>query len=290
MRIVYSPGIWIEDARIKNGRVDTLSHAQAQKFQGVARDSLDAIKKTPTGAQMFQEMDESNHHVSIYRVWTKDEGNYKGGGNAGDSMVVPLVKKMDDGRLQLAHLLDRASRQFLNRDAIARLLNIPVHDFKAMEAGTKAIDANTDARLRSYLYDFLKPGPGTDCHIGFNHVRLSISEEHKRHLPASEYYKNRPVPVALAHELVHAWRVMVGRKLYSRGWEEEAMTVGLPPFSNMKYTENRFRVEFGGLAIRPEYQYLEFATGIVDARQAGIDSDKNWQGKASALVASNDFD
>ena len=43
MRIVYSAGIWIEDARIKDGRVDTLSQAQAQSFQNVARASLDTI-------------------------------------------------------------------------------------------------------------------------------------------------------------------------------------------------------------------------------------------------------
>jgi len=96
--------------------------------------------------------------------------------------------------------------------------------------------------------------------------------------------------VALGHELIHAWRVLAGRVLYRYGWEEEAMTVGLPPYSNMKYTENRLRIEFGGLAIRPEYQYKQFATGIIDPKQAGIDSDKKWQGSASALAASNDFD
>lgn len=290
MTIVYSPGIWIEGARMKNGRASNLSQAAAQRFEHTARKSLDAIRGTTVGAQMFQEMDRSNHVVSIYRVWAMDEGNYQGGGDPGGrEMVVPLDKKMGDGRLQLAHVLDKSSKLFLNRDAVARLLNISALDFKAMEAGTKPIDANTDARFRSYLYDFLTPGPGSDCHVGFNHKKLTYSEDHKRHLPASEYYKNRPLPVALAHELVHAWRVMVGRVLYRYGWEEEAMTVGLPPYSNMKYTENRFRVEFdsSGLAIRPEYQHLEFATGIINPTQAGIDpQSKAWQGSSSALAPS----
>jgi len=289
MRVVYSAGIWIEDSRIKDGRVSALPQASAREFQEITRKSLDAIRATPVGAQMLNEIDRSNHRVSIYRVWSKNDGNYQGGGDpGGDEMVVPLDRKMADGRLQLAHVLDTSSQRFLKRDAVARLLNVDVRDLAAMEAGTRAIDANTDARLRAYLYDFMTPGVGADCHVGFNHKRLSISEEHKRHLPASEYFKNRPVPVALAHELVHAWRVVVGRVLYRYGWEEEAMTVGLPPYSTMKYTENRFRVEFGGLAIRPDYEYREFTTGIIDAKQAGIDPvTKAWQGQPGSLAASN---
>lgn len=43
------------------------------------------------------------------------------------------------------------------------------------------------------------------------------------------------------HELVHAWRIMMGTRIVDTGWEEEAMTMGLQPFENEKFTENKYR-------------------------------------------------
>jgi hypothetical protein len=304
MTVWYSKGVGIEGSKRDGGKISALKAAKSDEFVETTRKTLDAIKATAMGQAMLDEIDNSGHTVKIYRSWDADEGNSQGG-STNDEMVVPLKKRMSDLRLNLAHVLDRACKdmsdrsavakffgvgkaapRFLNRDAIAKLLNISSINFKLMETGVKSIDKDTDARLRAYLYDFLTPGPGCDCYVIFNHRKLNLSPGHKQHLPASQNWQNRPLPVPLAHELVHAWRAVSGRVLYDYGWEEEAMTVGLPPFSNMRFTENRFRIEFDntGLAIRPDYQYIAFATGIIDPGQTGISADKKkWQGNKSAL-------
>lgn len=51
--------------------------------------------------------------------------------------------------------------------------------------------------------------------------------------------------VMLGHELIHAWRMMTGRRIVARGWEEEMMTVGLGPAASLPFTENKLRLEAG---------------------------------------------
>lgn len=308
MTIWYSAGICIKAFKIKSGAGPTaLLPDKAAEFEATTRKSLDAIRSTPMGSQMLVDIGASGHVVTIYRAWDIQTGNYQGGEDTIASMVVPFDTQHDDGRLELSVVLDRACQdmsgrsklkkmlgigkakpRFLNRDALGRLVNLSPRDLQAMESGRKAIDSTVEARLRALLYDFLTPGPGSNCHVCFNHERLNLSQDHELHLPSYKNWKNRPVPVALAHELIHAWRVVVGRVLYRYGWEEEAMTVGLPPFSSMKYTENRFRIEFDntGLAIRPDYQHRQAAENFIDSHQAAIDpTTRAWQGKASALEA-----
>ena len=64
------------------------------------------------------------------------------------------------------------------------------------------------------------------------------------------------------------------------------MTVGLPPFSGMMFTENRLRVNWAGLAIRPDYQNLKTNTDLVGGlAKRGVDAKQAWQGNQAALVA-----
>lgn len=307
MAIFYSAGIRIEDKRMSGFHCADLHADEAREFQDAVRLSLDAVRGTPMGAQMMAEIDRSGHQVSIFRTWKPTAGSLVRPSYFADAAVVPLVEKAHDGRRELAHVLDAACQdlsdrsvlarffgigkprpRYLNRDAIARLVNVSTIELKAMELGLRSIDTGTEVRLRAHLYDFLTPGPGCNAEMELNHTLMNTSEEHKRHLPASEYYRNRPLPVVLAHELVHAWRLMTGRVIFPYGWEEEAMTVGLPPFSTMKFTENRFRIEFdnSGLALRPEYQLLKPVSNLVEAKQLGIDpTTRVWQGNPAAVAA-----
>jgi hypothetical protein len=218
-------------------------------------------------------------------------------------MVLPFDKKLPDGTTVLTQVLDQASQdlsgrsrfqkffnlgkpkpRFLKRDAIARLVGITPSDLESMEKGKKPITPLVDARLRSYLYHFLVPGDGCSCYVNFNHRRDNLSPEHKQYLPMSHTWAHRPPAIALGHELIHAWRVMSGMVLFVYGWEEEAMTVGLPPFSFMEFTENKLRIEYGGLAIRPDYQRIGMRTGLTDGQKLGLDpTDNSWQGNQNAL-------
>jgi hypothetical protein len=276
---------------------------KAKDFVDSTKTWLDAIKSTKTGGQLLEAIKASGHKVKIYRTKGLDDGNYQGGGDDALAMVVPFGKVHDDGTTELHRVLERACEdlsgrtkvqkffgigrakpRYMDRDAVARLAGISSSDLKAAEAGKKALPKKADERLKVHLYDFLTPGGGDDCYVVFNHKKTNLNPAHQRFLPESHDWKNRPPGIALAHELIHAWRVVVGRVLFAYGWEEEAMTVGLPPFSSMPFTENRVRIDWGNLSVRPDYAYIGFQSDLMKGTQnLGIDGEKKWQGKKSAL-------
>ncbi len=306
MSVYYSKCIRIRDKRIGNS-VETLPKAKADSFIAATTEALDALRKTKTGNALIEAIDATGHRVDIYRGWDKDTGNSQGGDSAtsGVDMFVDLNTKYKTGGTELKVVLERACMdlskrsslkkffgigkampRFLGMDGVAKLVGVGTKDLEAMASGKTVIPPHVDAKLRVYLYDFLTPGTGESCHVTFNHKRDNLSPAHKRYLPSSHIWANRPPAIGLGHELVHAWRVASGRVLFKYGWEEEAMTVGLPPFGNMPFSENRIRVEWGGLAIRPDYQNIKMKTGVVDPKQAGLDPSNNaWQGNQKALHA-----
>lgn len=303
MSLQYNSGILIKGARRKDNNILALSPAKATEFVNATRDWLDSLKKTSVGAALLSAIDGSGHQVEIYRTWDAGGGNYQGGDDPDLAMVEPFETRYTDGTTELQDVLDRASQdtsgrskiqkffgigkakpKFLKRDAIARLVGVTPADLALMEKGKKPIPPVVDARLKSYLYHFLTPGDGCPCHVVFNHMRDNLSPEHKRWLPMSHNWQHRPPGIALGHELIHAWRVVTGMVLFHYGWEEEAMTVGLPPYSFMDFTENHLRVQFGGLAIRPDYQNLMPKTPLTDGMKLGVDrTNMSWQGSQSSL-------
>lgn len=311
MTELYSKCIRIMDKRRKGVNIDTLVGDKADEFIQTTRDALDALKNIKTGKALIEAIDACGHQVDIYRAWDPDTGNSQGGDHAqsGVSMFVELGTQHKDGGNELHTVLERACKdmsqrsslkkffgigkpmpRFTSREGVARLIGIGVKDLQAMEAGKSTIPEQVDAKLRVYLYDFLTPGKGEPCHVIFNHKRDNLSPEHKRYLPSTHIWQNRPPAIGLGHELVHAWRVVAGKVLFKYGWEEEAMTVGLPPFTNMPYSENRMRVEWGGLAVRPDYQNIKMKTGVVDPKQAGLEEGNlAWKGKQGALHANQDL-
>jgi hypothetical protein len=67
----------------------------------------------------------------------------------------------------------------------------------------------------------------------------------------SEPWHKRPDEVGLAHELIHALHDVEGWLGWTRQLEEE-WTVGIGRHSNLPYTENRIRAQYG-LPLRPRY-------------------------------------
>lgn len=301
MALQYSEGIVITDQRRSGNNMEAIAGVKGQEFINSTKDCLDELKRLATGARLLSEIDASGHVVKIYRTWEITGGNSQGG-STNDEMVKALGTKYTDGTTELQDVLNAATEdlsgrskvkkffgigkpkpKFIKREAIARLVGVTDSDLVKMSKGKKEIPPTVDARLRSYLYDFLTPGKGCDCYVLFNHVRDNLSPEHKQYLPMSHLWQHRPPGIALGHELIHAWRSMTGMVLFEYGWEEEAMTVGLPPFGFMQLTENRLRIESGGLAVRADYQNLMPKTPLTAGMKLGVDGDMAWQGKQGAL-------
>src|SRR5262249_11047147 len=106
-----------------------------------------------------------------------------------------------------------------------------------------------------HLMNELTPGPGTSAIVVWDPAVTDVSGavDPSKRAP----WMTRPAWIALAHELIHAWRLVTGRCVFApmiRGedYYEEAMTGGLPPYDGCKFTENRFR-QAKGLPLRAFY-------------------------------------
>jgi hypothetical protein len=128
-------------------------------------------------------------------------------------------------------------RSKMNRDIIARLCGMKREDLDAIELGRRPMLPEQYHRFAMVLYDHLDPGDGSV-------VGLRIDPE--------QTTDAAPDHIILGHELIHVWRMAKGMRVFEGGWEEEAMTTGLPPFICMKFTENKLRAEHG-LALRTSY-------------------------------------
>jgi hypothetical protein len=149
----------------------------------------------------------------------------------------------------LTTVLDRAEANGMKRKKVAALLDLSVEQLKQVEGSLRRVTPSQYYLLLMHLYDWIPPGPG--CNTT---VRLDATQS-PSHVDKSVYkkdYAKSPLHLILGHELIHAWRMMTGRRFYQGGYEEEQMTVGLPPFHKLSFTENRLRAEFK-YAIAPVY-------------------------------------
>lgn len=141
---------------------------------------------------------------------------------------------------------------------LPRRLGISANDFDDMVHGMKYMPDSVYYPLCFLLYDYMLPGTGTDAQIRvmtaqtFEHDFKSDVKSEKTITRSKDSTAQRLDAAVLAHELVHAWRMMAGRRVVAGGWEEEAMTSGIGPFLNWRMTENSFRNDLG-LKKRKEY-------------------------------------
>jgi hypothetical protein len=132
------------------------------------------------------------------------------------------------------HTLEAAKA---NRDVAAVVMGLTRADLDEVENGRMALPPEAYHRFAMFYYDFLDAGEGCDVGLRFD---------------PDQPGPNDPEVICLGHELVHAWRMVTGMRIFEGGWEEENMTAGLPPFVNLKYTENKLRIEHG-FALRTSY-------------------------------------
>jgi hypothetical protein len=108
------------------------------------------------------------------------------------------------------------------------------------------------------LYDYALSGGGTNAQIRIMN-QMTFDHDFKNDVAAEKKFGRSTAETALrldavilGHELIHAWRMMAGRRIVAGGWEEEAMTSGIGPFSSWKLTENVLRGDLG-LSTRKSY-------------------------------------
>ncbi|GAB5536323.1 MAG: hypothetical protein Rubg2KO_25720 [Rubricoccaceae bacterium] len=169
-----------------------------------------------------------------------------------------LASTMQRGRLDRAALAHRLTRQMLYTWAGGRTPS----PFMQRGPGQKASDkigewlAGTSRPtndemdvLMLVLEPYLKSGPGVGTRINYD--------------PAKEITQGqrRPPQVALFHELIHAYYNAGGNQL---GREDSAaegnggrlfelMAVGLPPFDDRQFSENKLREAWPGCSLRGSY-------------------------------------
>lgn len=145
---------------------------------------------------------------------------------------------------------------------VARICAIPKSDVLAYAAGTKKMDDNTYYKLASVLYQYTTPGRGVHATVRLEPVKQLYDEntpEGRRRYNPKKNVNDVPIHLVLGHELIHAWRMMEGKRIVAEGYLEEAMTVGLHPFDKLAHTENKLRFEMG-YPPRAFYSHNSFAS------------------------------
>jgi hypothetical protein len=175
------------------------------------------------------------------------------------------------------------------KDKIQRALDyakMTVDDLRKVLNCQRQLSDNEYYILAWNLYDYLTPGPGCNTQI-----RVMLPQEFRKDFKGDRKDVKRKfgqsgkekwakmAAVVIGHEFVHAWRMMIGKRLVDDGYEEEIMTAGVGPFINFPMTENCLRRELG-VKLRESYQ-----PGQVSSSFAAQVRDEMFGGHASTAKA-----
>ncbi len=156
-----------------------------------------------------------------------------------------------DAAPELLRILMRAKRKYPKPGAfLSQIVGKTQPELMDMVSGKTAMDSDTYFKICLHFYEFLSPGVGVNTQI-----RMEWKEEFQgsdgKYNPKKDH-NDVPGFLVLGHELIHAWRMMLGKRIVDGGWEEEAMTTGVGAFAGWPMTENALRSELG-LPARPYY-------------------------------------
>lgn len=157
---------------------------------------------------------------------------------------------------ELGRVLRRAGSAYrYPLQTLSNLTRIPMDRLAAMASGAQKCTQDDYMRIAVAFYEFLSPGPGCDTQVRLTDEVVIHSDEdlRKKDKVKLKFYQNEfkvdgravRADIMIGHEFIHAWRMMVGRRVVSSGFEEEMMTVGLGPCADWPFTENRLRLEAG---------------------------------------------
>ena len=205
----------------------------------------DRICRKAIGKRLFRQLDEA---ATTCTVEFQDDEALAGDGGAKAAAWDMYLKRHGRRNVPLKRAIERSGMSF---DVICTKINMKwLREIKLTPDGVrqyvdgKPIPSEELWRLIWLLRPYIEPGNGAEATIK---IARSIGEEaglsgvrrHWRSLWGSLKFEEGHVVVF--HELIHALRLMQGRRVVDRGWEEEAMTIGLPPFQKEEITENKCR-------------------------------------------------
>ncbi|WP_353558448.1 M91 family zinc metallopeptidase [Paraburkholderia terrae] len=255
------------------GTVRRPSNEEQVNFQRNVDESLAQIRSTEIGSSLLDDIARAGHELVILRV-TPSVGNkcrqtelsVSAGAAACYKELLsvqslwdkiqeltstgriteqnPAVKKFMKFYFPLARGGNKEAYQCNVRQRVVPLAHKKgeQRQLEAEVGGTK-VSSLQRGLIAYHIMDHLTPGPGTGAQVLWNPSSDRICGD----LPAERRaaWMDRPPWVALAHEMIHGWRLVTGRCVFQPGgiedYWEEAMTVGLPPYDRCRFTENRFR-------------------------------------------------
>jgi hypothetical protein len=169
------------------------------------------------------------------------------------------------------------------KEQLPKRLNITAAAFRDMYEGRAYIPDDVYYPLCFLLYDYVIPGAGTNAQVRLMNA-MTFAFDFKNDVDAMKTKKftrdeNALIleAVVFAHELIHAWRMMAGRRVVTSGWEEEAMTTGIGPFSGWRMTENAFRAELG-LKARTSYANPTHSSNLAQTWSTATTSTTGYRG------------
>jgi hypothetical protein len=160
---------------------------------------------------------------------------------------VPLAHKKTGDRV---HLYD-----YNLKNKIEELYLTTDEQKQAVTPAITLVNYHQNGLVAYHIMGYLTPGSGTGAWVVWDPLLKNVGTDLSPQKQAD--WMVRPPWIGLAHELIHGWRLATGRCVFRPGewteeYYEEAMTVGLPPYDQCRFTENRFR-QLKGLALRTFY-------------------------------------
>lgn len=298
---IYNPAVSIlgvQGAQISSAA--DMPVAEAKRFIATVKDALKRLEKLKTGRKMMADVADSGHRCRIFCAQPYNEGaamadppdlqnnarrmvksfrpqylnmlphSKKFGLADGGKNVLGQIKTQlkDKGMheskyaasTELDYILVRAWGNLdTGRKALMKQLSKTRQEIDDMCDGAVRIEDDDYFRICFAYYSFMRAGPGADTQIKLKpEVRLTGAGG--TYKPKKDVSAVAP-EIIVGHELIHAWRMMMGMRVVDHGWEEEAMTTGCTPFVHLPITENALRRE-GAYPLRPSYAPTSMSTSF----------------------------
>jgi len=220
-----------------------------------ANAALEQIQKNRRGKQLYDEIHEAAKTVSIVRALDGNQANVTWVQGKIHPTYEPLT-----GVQAVNHALKIAIENKADTSKLKSLIHklaqsVTWKSDPGLEVSAISLNEVSNQHLLAELeqYECLTPGEGMDCFIRWHPINDYIGDVSLNRQAPENKWRTRPPWIGLAHELVHAWRFVTGRCIFtSSELSDEQLATGVPPYMCGKYTENGIRY-YAFQVMRPFY-------------------------------------